>query len=186
MIWLGWVLWHINHCWLFNAKFFLYIYSKYIGFDLVGFYGISNIGSYLMQNYIYIYIYIYIYSKYTWFCLFLCFLWHINHCRLFNAKSFLYICSKYIWFALVGFYGISTTVGYLMSNLFYTYILDIYDLVWCGLWHINQCRLFNAKSVLYIYIRYIRFGLIWFMAYQPLKYILYQIIFIHIYWIYYF
>ena len=20
MIWFGWVLWHINHCWLFNAK----------------------------------------------------------------------------------------------------------------------------------------------------------------------
>ena len=25
MIWLGWVLWHINHCRLFNAKSFLYI-----------------------------------------------------------------------------------------------------------------------------------------------------------------
>ena len=26
MIWLGWVLWHINHCWLFNAKSSIYIY----------------------------------------------------------------------------------------------------------------------------------------------------------------
>ena len=48
-------------------------------------------------------------------------LWHINHCRLFNAKSSLYIYIKYIWFGLVGFYGISTVVGYLMLNPFYTY-----------------------------------------------------------------
>ena len=46
---------------------------------------------------------------------------HINHCRLSNAKSSLYIYIKYIWFGLVGFYGISTIVGYLMSNQFYTY-----------------------------------------------------------------
>ena len=37
MIWLGWVLWHINPCRLFNAKFSLYIYIKYIGFGLAGF-----------------------------------------------------------------------------------------------------------------------------------------------------
>ncbi len=30
---------------------------------------------------------------------------------------------------LVGFYGISTIVGYLILNPFYTYILNIYDLV---------------------------------------------------------
>ena len=49
-------------------------------------------------------------------------------------------------------------------------------------WYINHCRLFNAKSSLYIYIKYIRFGWLglWlyilniydlvglgFMAYQP-------------------
>ena len=33
---------------------------------------------------------------------------------------------------LVGFYGISTIVGYLMPNPLYTYILNIYDLVWLG------------------------------------------------------
>ena len=33
---------------------------------------------------------------------------------------------------LVGFYGISTIIGYLMPNPLYTYILDIYDLVWLG------------------------------------------------------
>ena len=32
MIWFGWVLWHINHCRLFNAKSSLYIYIGYIGF----------------------------------------------------------------------------------------------------------------------------------------------------------
>ena len=59
-------------------------------------------------------------------------LWHINHCRLFNVKSSLYIYIKYIGFGLVGFYGISTIVGYLMSNHLYTYILNIYDLVRLG------------------------------------------------------
>ena len=55
-------------------------------------------------------------------------LWHINHCRLFIAKSSFYISIKYICFGLVGFYGISTIVGYLMPNPLYTYILNIYDL----------------------------------------------------------
>ena len=35
-------------------------------------------------------------------------------------------------FGLVGFYGISTIVGYLKPNPLYTYILNIYDLVWLG------------------------------------------------------
>ena len=35
-----------------------------------------------------------------------------------------------IWFGLVRFYGTSTFVGYLMLNTVYTYILNIYDLVW--------------------------------------------------------
>ena len=48
---------------------------------------------------------------------------------------------------------------YLMPNPLYTYILDIYDLVWFG--HINHCRLFNTKFSLYIYIRYI-YDLVWF------------------------
>ena len=30
MIWFGWVLWHINHCRLFNAKSSLYIYIKFM------------------------------------------------------------------------------------------------------------------------------------------------------------
>ena len=33
---------------------------------------------------------------------------------------------------MVGFYGISTIVGYLMPNSIYTHILNIYDLVGVG------------------------------------------------------
>ena len=119
MIWFSWVLLHINHCRLFNAKSFLYIYIEYIWLGLVGFYGLSNIVGYLMPNPLYTYIS----NIYDWVLL------HINHCRLFNAKSFLYIYIEYIWFGLVRFYGISTITGYLMSNPVYTYILDIYDLL---------------------------------------------------------
>ena len=37
-------------------------------------------------------------------------------------------------------------------------------MIWFGwvLWQINHCRLFNAKSSLYIYIKYIWFGLVGF------------------------
>ena len=58
--------------------------------------------------------------------------WHINPCWLFNAKSFLYV-----GYDLVGFYGISTIVGYLMLNPLYTDILNIYDLVYFGLLWFN-------------------------------------------------
>ena len=58
--------------------------------------------------------------------------WHINHYRLFNAKSSLYKYIKYIGFGLVGFYGISTGVGYSMPNPLYTYISNMYDLVGLG------------------------------------------------------
>ena len=122
MVWSGLVLWHINHCRLFNTKSSLYTYIFNI-YDLVWFYGISTIAGYSMSSSLYIYI------KYKWFGFVL---WHINHWRLFNAKSSLYIYIKYIWFGVVGFYGISTIVGYLMPNPLYTYILDLYDLVWFG------------------------------------------------------
>ena len=86
MIWLGWVLCHINnfrifnaksplythtryigigfvcflrhinHCGLFIARSSLYIYIKCIGFCLVRFYGISTIVGYLMLNPLYTYI----------------------------------------------------------------------------------------------------------------------------------
>ena len=78
-------------------------------------------------------------------------LWHMNHCRLLKAKISSYIYIRYICLGLVGFYGISTIVGYLMPDPLYTYISDIYVLVVRVLWHISHCRLYNAKSSLYIY-----------------------------------
>ena len=42
------------------------------------------------------------------------------------------VCVCVSTFALLWFYGISTIVGYLMPNPLYTYILNIYDLVWLG------------------------------------------------------
>ena len=120
----GLILWHINHRRLFNAKSSLSVYiNKWLG--LVWFYGISTTVGYLMPNPLYIYIYM------IWFAVVL---WHINHCRLFTAKSSLSV-----------------------------YINKWLGLVWFGLvlWHINYCWLFNAKSSLYIYI-YIWFGLQWF------------------------
>ena len=154
MIWFGWVLWYINHCWLFNAKPSLYIYIKYIWFGLVGFYGISIIVGYSMPNPLYTCILNIYMIWFGWV------LWYINHCWLFNAKPSLYIYIKYIWFGLVGFYGISIIVGYSMPNPLYTCILNIY-MIWFGwvLWYINHCWLFNAKPSLYIYIKYIWFGL---------------------------
>ena len=126
-IWLGWVLWHINHYRLFNAKSSLYIYIEYIWFLWDGFYGISTIVGYLMPSLLYSCILnIYDLVGLGWV------LWHINHCRLFNAKFSLYKYIEYIWFGLVRFYGILTIVGYLMPNPLHTYVLNIYDLVWLG------------------------------------------------------
>ena len=132
-----------HHCRLFYAKSSLYIYIKYIGFGLVWFYGISTIVGYLMPNPFYAYM-LNIYDL-VW----LGFMAY-HHCRLFNAKSSVYIYIKYIGFGLVWFYGISTIVDYLLPNPFYTYILNIYDLVWLGFMAYHHCRLFYAKSSLYI------------------------------------
>ena len=96
-------------------------------------------------------------------------------------------------FGLVWFYGISTSVDYLMSNPLYTYISiymscsgwvlwHIKHYKWCNakstsyiyfeyIWydwvlcHLNPCKLFNTKSSLYIYIKYIISLCI--TAYQP-------------------
>ena len=58
----------------------------------------------------------------VWFGLVWWGLWHINHCRLFNAKFSLDICIKYICFGFVLFYGISTIVGYLIPNPLFRHI----------------------------------------------------------------
>ena len=50
MIWFDLVLWHINHCSLFNANSYFYIYIEYVWFDLLWIYGISTIVGYLKPN----------------------------------------------------------------------------------------------------------------------------------------
>ena len=133
MIWLGWVLWHINQCRLFNVKSSLYICKVKLATRVEG----NPKAPFSIAT--------------------------TPRCRG-ERYSFpgLYIDIKYIWFGWVGFYGISTSVGYLMSNPLYTYILNMYDLDGLVLWHINHCRLFNAKTSLYIYTKYIWFGFVGF------------------------
>ena len=156
MIWFGLVLWHIILCRLFYIKSYFYMYIKYIWFGLVWFYGISSFVGYFISNPISTCIlsiydlvwfwfygissfvgyfisksYFYMYIKYIWFWFGLV-LWHINLCRLFYIKSYFYMYIKYIWLGLVWFYGISTFVGYFISNPISTCILSIYDLVWFG------------------------------------------------------
>ena len=48
-----------------------------------------------------------------------------THIRLLHPSSFATIENGFID---VWFYGISTILGYLMPNLVYSYVLDIYDL----------------------------------------------------------
>ena len=74
-------------------------------------------------------------------------LWNINHCMLLNAKYSLFIYSNYIGFGLVGFYIISTLIGYLVPSYVYTYILNIYDLVWFVFMAYQSLK---SKSYLYI------------------------------------
>ena len=47
-----------------------------------------------------------------------------------NGETMTGRLTKTCW--LVGFYGISTIVGYLIPHPLYAYILNIYDLVWLG------------------------------------------------------
>ena len=75
-----------------------------------------------------------------------------------------------VWFGLVGlgFYGISTFVGYLMQNLPYTYVLDM---IWFGwVYGISTFVGYLMPNHLYTYILDIWFGLVGlgFMAFQPL------------------
>ena len=83
---------------------------------------------------IYIYIYIYIYF-------------------------FLFISCLLSFFILYFYFFISQAcfLSYILSSIF----IYIYMLVWLGwvLWHFKHCRLFNAKSSLYIYTKYIGFSL---------------------------
>ena len=63
---------------------------------------------------------------------------------------------------LVMFYGISTIVGYLMPNPFYTYVLSM---VWFGFYGILTIVGYLMPNPLYTYILNIGFGWLGFMAY---------------------
>ena len=56
LVWFGLVLWHINHCILFNSKSSLYKYIEYIWLGLVWFYDIWTIVGYLIPNPLHTYI----------------------------------------------------------------------------------------------------------------------------------
>ncbi len=49
-----------------------------------------------------------------------------------------------------------------MPNPIDTYILNIYDLFWLGFMTYQTLLIINAKSFLYIYIKYIGFGFVYF------------------------
>ena len=68
-----------------------------------------------------------------------------------------------VWFV----YGISTLLGYLIPNPLYTYILNIYDLIW--FYGKSTIVGYLMPNFLYTYISYIH-DLPWFgfMTYQPL------------------
>ena len=69
--------------------------------------------------------------------------------------------------SLVGFYGISMIIGYLMPNPVYTYILNIYDLVWLRFYGISVIIGYLMPNPVYTYILNIYY-LVWlgFMVYQ--------------------
>ena len=71
---MGWVLWHIKHWRLLNAKSTLYIFLKYITFGLFGFYCISTIVGFLIPNPLYTYI-LKIYN----------FLWFAMNCKAYSS-----------------------------------------------------------------------------------------------------
>ena len=59
--------------------------------------------------------------------------WHFyNHFQTHTFRKVWTAWSSWFWFGWVGFYDILKVVGHLMPNWLYTYILNIYDLVWLG------------------------------------------------------
>ena len=110
MIWFGWVLWHISHCRLFNAKSSLYIYIRYILFvnTFCGKYFKMILGSFLCTL---------LYNCHNQTSVICLLIWF--------ADIFILKCIR---FGLVWSYSILTIAGYVMPNPPYSYILSIYDL----------------------------------------------------------
>ena len=59
----------------------------------------------------------------------------------------------YMILVWLGFYGISTIVGYLIPNPLYTYVSNIYDLVW--FYDISTIVGYLMTNLLYTYILHI-------------------------------
>ena len=122
-IWFDWVLWHINHSWLFNTKSSLYVDIKIydlVWFALVWFYGISTIVGYLMPNLLYTSILniwfalVWLMAYQTVFLIFCQILFTHTHTHT-HIYIYIYIylyIHIYILSGLVGFYGISNIAGY--------------------------------------------------------------------------
>ena len=68
---------------------------------------------------------------------------------------------------MVVFYGISTIEDYLIPNLLYIYILDIYDLAWLGFMSYQP-----NKSSLYIHTKYIWIFVVVFYGISTIEYYL--------------
>ena len=115
-IWFGWVLQHIKHSRLFNAKSSLYIYIKYIWFGLVWFglvlWHINHCRLFNAKSSLYIYI------KYIWFGL----VWFYGISTILGYLMPNHLHTYILWFGLVWFYGISNIVGYLMPYPLHAYI----------------------------------------------------------------
>ena len=148
MILFDWVLWHINHSRLFNAKYSVYVHIKYIWFGLIGFYGISTIVVYLMPNPI-----LYIYIEYIWFALVGFYGISTIVDYLIPNPIYIYIYIYMIWFYLV-LWHINQVKLFNDNLIFYTYISNMYNLISVGIYGISTSRIFHAKSCLYICIKY--------------------------------
>ncbi len=78
-------------------------------------------------------------------------LYHINHCRLLNAKSSLYIYIKYIGFGYIGSYGKSSLYIY-MKYMICKQILLITFLEELKL--LNDFIQLNDKTILFLIIHF--------------------------------
>ena len=84
---------------------------------------------------------------------------YFTHVHTFINRKALQNVFQYINFILQGtqIKNLKTISHFFGSLVVWTILLHFICLVWFGLvlWHINHCRLFNAKSFLYKYLKYI-------------------------------
>ena len=78
-------------------------------------------------------------------------LWHINHCRLFNAKSSLYICIKYIWVGWILLYGISHTPIYIYIYIYICVCVCVCVYV-CVKMNRSSCRYLSKLFIFLLHV----------------------------------